>query len=338
MCKEELMTSESIKLTHDGYFRETFQTKRLAQAFLKKKLPMKTLACLDLEKLAVVDPHTTDEVFKETFADVAYRVPIKGTKGKKHVNFFVIIEHKSEQDYQTIFQLWSYVFRVCRREFLATSKRDRKRPGYRLPPVIAIIVYHGDRKFLGVTELSELFAPLPGMEDYLPKLQAILVDLSTIDDDDPIMNDPKVPELRVVLMTLKVIFRKDVAVKIKEVLEEMKPYSDDPAMRRIIRATWVYLANNAKHLKRSFSTLLDTFEDVVGEKVMSTLVEMWKAEGKAEGVAKGQLQATLKQRFKEVPQEIKDAIWSMTDLVALQSLVAHAETCQSLDEFAEALE
>jgi hypothetical protein len=174
-------------------------------AFLKKKLPKRTLACLDLEKLTIVDPHTTDEVFKEAFADVAYRVPIKGTKGKKHVNFFVIIEHKSEQDYQTIFQLWSYVFRVCRREFLATSMRDRKKPGYRLPPVIAIIVYHGNTPFLGQTELSGLFASLPGLEDYLPKLQAILVDLSTIDDNDPLMNDPEVPELRVILMTLKVI-------------------------------------------------------------------------------------------------------------------------------------
>ena len=91
--------------------------------------------------------------------------------------------------------------------------------------------------------------------------------------------------------------------------------------------------------------VLGTFEEVIGEKVMSTLVEMWKAEGKTEGkaegvtegVAKGEIRATLKQRFKEVPQEIKDAIQSMTDLTALESLLAHAESCKSLDEFAESL-
>ena len=82
---------------------------------------------------------------------------------------------------------------------------------------------------------------------------------------------------------------------------------------------------------------------------MSTLVEMWlaegeakgvakgKAEGVAEGITKGEIRATLKQRFKEVPQEIKDAIQSMTDLVALESLLVHAENCQSLSDFAEAL-
>jgi len=66
-----------------------------------------------------------------------------------------------------------------------------------------------------------------------------------------------------------------------------------------------------------------------------------KAEGKAEGEAfgevRGEIRATLKQRFKEIPQDIKDAIQSMTDLVALESLLAHAETCLSLDEFADAL-
>ena len=78
---------------------------------------------------------------------------------------------------------------------------------------------------------------------------------------------------------------------------------------------------------------------------MSTLVEMWlaegaikgRAEGRAEGEAKGEIRATLKQRFGEVPKEVRDAIQSMTDLVALESLLVHAESCQSLDEFGEAL-
>ena len=121
----------------------------------------------------------------------------------------------------------------------------------------------------------------------------------------------------------------------------LKPYSDDPGMRRVIRMTWVYLANNARHLKRGFDTLLGTFEEVIGEKIMSTLVEMWKAEGKAEGntegVAKGKVLAILEVRFNEVPQEVEDTIRSMTDPIALASLMEHAKECKSLDDFAEAL-
>ena len=74
---------------------------------------------------------------------------------------------------------------------------------------------------------------------------------------------------------------------------------------------------------------------------MSTLVEMWKAEGKAEGeaigVAKGTVLAFLRARFKKVPKDIEKAVRAMVDLTALKSLASHAETCQSLEEFAKAL-
>jgi predicted transposase/invertase (TIGR01784 family) len=345
--EKEPTIPKNLKLTHNGYFRETFQMKRLAKSFLERTLPKETLACLNLKKLTIETGESTDELFKSTIADVVYRVPIKGTK--EHVSFYVLIEHKSRQDFQTIFQLWAYVYQVCRQDFQAAKKRT----SYRLPPVIAVIVYHGRSRFRGVTELSDLFASLPGLEPYLPKLQAILVDLSCIDDDDPMMNDPEAPELKVVLMTLKTIFRKDVSMKIAEVLAALKPYSDDPDMRRLIRATWVYLANNARHLKRNFDTLQNTFEEVVGEKVMSTLAEMWKAEGKAEGeaigVAKGKAEgvaegeargkvlAILEVRFNRIPKEIEDSVRSMTDLIALESLVEQAKACQSLEEFSEAL-
>jgi len=160
---------EELTLSHNGYFRETFQSKRLAKAFLKKKLPKSTLRCLDLKRLVVESRHLGDDLFKETIADVVYRVPIKGTN--EHVNFFVVIEHKSYQDFLTIFQLWGYVFRICYREFQVAKKRGKDNADYRLPPVVAIILYHGESKFQGKTELLELFMPLPGLEEYLPRLR-----------------------------------------------------------------------------------------------------------------------------------------------------------------------
>jgi len=186
-------------------------------------------------------------MFRDAVADVVYRVPIKETN--EHVNFFVVVEQKSDQDALTIFQLGGYVYRICRRDFLAAVDRGESRAEYRLPPVVAIILHHGDSKFQGKTELSEL---------------------------------------RVVLMVLKTVLRQDVAVKIKDVLQELKSYSHDPATRRLIRTTWIYLANNAEHLKRSFDSMLDTFQELSREEVMPTMVEIWLAEGKAEGEAIGE--------------------------------------------------
>ena len=338
---------KELKLTHDGYFQETFQVQRIARAILKKVLPKKAVASLKLEDLTVDERTMSDEMFKEKSADIIYQAPIKGTK--KHVHFFAVLEHKSYQDFQTIFQLWGYVYSICLREYQAAEQRGENMATYRHPPIVAIIIFHGATKFKGVTELAEMFVPIPGLEQHFPGLRAILFDLSDIDDDDPILNDPEVPELKVVLMVLKVVFRKDVVMKVTDVIQALKPHSDDPTTRRIIRAIWVYLMNNARHLrKQNLGALANTFKKVTGDEDMPTMVEVWKAEGEAIGVAKGRAEEKiearremimefLRGRFGKVSKHIEKAINQMNDPIALKSLLARTANCKTLDEFAAEL-
>jgi len=96
--------TEKLTITHDKYFKETFRLKRIAQSFLRRVLPKKTLPYLDLKNLTVESRDFSDDMFKETTADMLYKVPVKGTD--EYINFFVLVEHKSYQDYPTIFQLW----------------------------------------------------------------------------------------------------------------------------------------------------------------------------------------------------------------------------------------
>ena len=333
---------EDLILTHDDYFRETFQVRRIAQAVLKKVLPQATLPHLDLEKLNVMERQKSDGFFKALTADAIYRVPVRNTT--EHAHFFAVLEHKSYQDYQTIFQLWGYIYRICFQEWQAAMERGESKMKYRLPTIVAIIVYHGETNFKGATELAEMFQSLPGLEPYLPRMQAILFDLSSIDDDDPILNDPEVPELKVVFMVLKTVFREDVALKVRDVIQALKPHSDDPATRRIILATWIYLVNNAEHLRRNMDVLQGTFKEIIGEKDMPTMVEIWKAEGKAEGKAEEKIETSrnmvltvLRARFQNIPQEVENTIRQMRDPIALDSWAAQAATSLSMEEFAEAL-
>ena len=57
-----------------------------------------------------------------------------------------------------------------------------------------------------------------------------------------------------------------------------------------------------------------------------------KAKGKAETLLK-----ILRGKFNKVPKETEKAISQMTDPVALDSWAVHAATCQSIEEFAQAL-
>jgi hypothetical protein len=68
------------------------------------------------------------------------------------------------------------------------------------------------------------------------------------------------------------------------------------------------------------------------------------AKGVAEGEEKGKTEFGRKavlnvlcQRFKltKVPKKIKSAIEQMNDPIALESVLCHAASCQTLDEFAK---
>ena len=310
-------------------------------------LPSELRERLDLDGLTIEPTHLTDDVFKDRIADVIYRVPIKETE--HHVDFFVILEHKSYNDLWTIFQLWTYVFLVIQQEY---RKAENAGDGYvaadyRLPPVIAIILHHGESRFTGKTELSELFLQLPEIEKYLPKLQAVLFDLNAIEDDD-VPFDPEVPELKLVLMALKIVFRKDAGTTITMILEELDSVSSDPLLRDIVRMIWYYFASSAKYMEHDYSILYDTIKNIVEVEPMSTMLERAKAEGKAEGRAEGKVKwkteakveavlAVLRGRFNGIPTEVESAVSQMTDPIALDSWAVQAATCQSIDEFARAL-
>ena len=65
-----------------------------------------------------------------------------------------------------------------------------------------------------------------------------------------------------------------------------------------------------------------------------------EARGEARGETIGEAKAiltVLRARFKKVPKDVKDAVQGVSDLTVLESWVARAATCQSMDEFAEAI-
>jgi hypothetical protein len=331
-------STELRQLDHNGFFTNTFQMKRLAKGFLRVTLPGKLRKHLDLDGLTIEPTHLTDDVFTDRYADVIYRVPIKGTG--HHVDFFVILEHKSYNDLWTIFQLWQYVALVCRLGFKTANEENRVNANYRLPPVIAIILHHGESRFTGKTELSELFLQLPEIEKYLPKLQAVLFDLNAIEDDD-VPFAPEVPELKLVLTALKVVFRKDVTTKITEIFEELKPLTDnDPVIQDIIRTVWHYLVYSATYTERDYGILHEIINSIVEVETMPTMLERrkaeWQADAKAE-TGQNMVLTALRKKFKNVPKEIEEAVLSMSDPIALASLLEHVFDSDTLDEFAEVL-
>jgi hypothetical protein len=107
-----------------------------------------------------------------------------------------------------------------------------------------------------------------------------------------------------------------------------------------------YAATSAKHFTpQDFDNFINQINNE-GDINMSTSIgsffTLLEARGEAKGKTEGKREAILTvlcRRFKmtNVPDKIKSGIMQRNDLIALESLHCLAWDCQTLDEFAEAL-
>jgi len=335
--QQELQDTEG-RFTHDMLFREVFEWLGVAKAFLRLVLSEPILAKLDLDRLTIEPRDFLSIIFKETRADVIYRLPIIGSE--EALRIYVVLEHKSYNDFFAIFQADQYAGQISQKEYNEAVDAKRLNADFRLSPVLVIIFHHGDSAFTGPTDVAGVYNDHGILGDYLPHRRAILFDLSTLSASE-LPDDPETPELYAVLRIMQVIFSLGISTKVKEVLERLEPYSKIPKYHRLIRILWWYFVKNArKESRQGVMTVTEAVKKMIGEKEMSMVLEMLKAEGKAEGKAeKGRemLLKILQAKFKRVPRDVEHTISKMTDPVALDSWAVHAATCESMNEFAESI-
>jgi len=224
------------------------------------------------------------------------------------------------------------------REYKAAE--DEKRLGdFMLPPVLPIIVYHGERGFKAPILLGKLIRPIKGFEKYQLDFEAILLDLMDFDKTTP----PDDVELYAVLAIMQAVFRPDVAERILKIYRKIKHKLGDSQYRdrwlKILR----YAMSSSKYLSK------DNFVEVTSQMsdtdvaTISPLYEELLAEGREE---ERNLWATdkvetllryLTRNFGEVPSTVRDRLYAIHDLDVLSQLTEAAWDCQSLAEFESAL-
>jgi predicted transposase/invertase (TIGR01784 family) len=348
--QQELQAVGGLPLTHDKLFREVFQWHELAKAFLRSVLSVAIQEKLDIDRLTVEPKDFLSVIFKETRADMVYRVPIRDCD--ENLCIYVLLEHKSYNDFFTIFQADQYANQISQKEYQQTENEKRLTVDFRFSPVLVIIFHHGETSFTGPIDVANVYRDYGVLTDYLPRRRAILFDLSKLSESE-IPDASETPELFAVLQIMREIFSMDIGTKSRVVLERLKPYSEIPKYRRLIRFLWYYLVSSARNLpKQELLTITEVVKKVIGEKEMPTVLEQLRAEGKAEGKAEGMtigeargeargkaetILAILRGRFRKTSKSVEIAIRQMVDPIALDSWAVQAATCESLDEIEKSL-
>lgn len=161
---------------HDHLFHYTFGHPEHAADLLRGALPRHLADPIDWRTLTRCDAKLTDGETDSLHADLLFEVRIH----ERPAYLFVLLEHKSEIDPDTAFQLLRYIVRIWERH-------AREHPGTALPPILTVVLHHGRTPWRGARSLRDLIdvESLPadlalGILAAQPQLAFVLHDLATL--------------------------------------------------------------------------------------------------------------------------------------------------------------
>lgn len=263
---------ETVHNPHDKLFHEIYCRKEEAQSFLEHYLPIEVLQHVDPGSLEICKDSFIDQELKKFFSDILYKVKLQGQPGY----IYVLFEHKSYKDRLIHLQLLEYMLKIWRLH-LKQQKSEKSKKPKRLPIILPLVIYHGEKAWPYGTRLSDLITgPRDTLATYIPDFAVILSDLTAYSDDEirgTILS-------RVVLLLFKHIFDPDPRQKLPEIFslvgELLKQVSGLRYLEIILR--YVCSATDKITADELLTIAQQTLDKQGGEMVM-TIADQLRKEG-----------------------------------------------------------
>ncbi len=236
------MKKDSIQSPHDKYFKEVFSHADSAASFFQNYLPAKLAPHLDWSSLALQPGTFVDEKLAVRQSDLLYHVTAK----KKPLFLYVLFEHQSTPDPLMPLRLLGYMLRIWD-QYLKKHKRAIK-----LPPVLPLVLYHGQRGWSAPLCFEALFELPPELgkilRPFMPKFRHKLVDLSRLLSKQLL----GAPEVRILLQLFKSVTlgKQELLKSIEETAALMAELLHDPSGKAaLVTASFVYVYFSSRDIQ-----------------------------------------------------------------------------------------
>ena len=268
----------AIHHPHDALFRGVFGDPQLAAELLRATLPAGIADPVDWRSLRSIEGSLVDDALVTQDADLLFAAETTG----ETVLFYVLLEHKAEEDPFTAFQLLRYIVRIQERF------RHEHPDEQGLPTVLPLVIHHGRRPWRGATELAALFRTAHLPPAFLARQVALGFQVFDLARDDIDLHSLGL-NVRVLLPLLHMQWLRRVADSIALLLSWHSLYRTLLAAPRgpdIARRLVSYVAAVSD---RRPSELRDTFRRIhpVMEKHYMSTADQILRQGVAQGVEQG---------------------------------------------------
>ncbi len=301
---------------HDRGYKLLFSDPTLLEELLRGFLPGDWTSRLDFTTLARVGNSFVSADLRERHSDVIWRLRLRG-EGEGWVYLYLLLEFQSTSDRFMALRLLTYIGLLLEE----IVRKEKPKPGDRLPAVLPLVLYNGDRRWRAPMRLESLFVPVPApLRRYLPRLTYHLFDERRLD-----LNRPELRENRTAAL-----FRFET--------------SGAPAMPRQYQALKGLVKPGESALGRTIHTWLVSVlqrafpEGIIPEGINpeeASMLEEALAKHFEEGRREGRRDVLLRQmtvRFGRLPVEVRRAVEQITSDKKLERLERKVLSAKSLKE------
>jgi predicted transposase/invertase (TIGR01784 family) len=308
---------------HDHFFRALMERPKAAGALLRERLPPPIAEQLVGDPV-LVEGTFVDEEMRKSQSDRLFQVALRGGRS---AFIYCLVEHKSAPDPRVALQLLRYLVRIWER-------LDRQAEGKGLlPPILPLVVYHGEPQWNTPTRFSSLLAATEEMRPHLLDFPFGLLDVGEV-EDEKLSSEM---ELRAGLIVLKYASRVS-EENVEEVVTWVLTWLHGvPKELFLLALRYMLRGYRLRAHRLSWERFESASRRVMNEseqEMIGSVASELLAEGRLQGEARGQAKAlllVLERRFGPLPGELLKRVGD-AKAAQLETWLGRAVDGATLDE------
>ena len=306
---------------HDRGYKLLFSDPTLLEELLRGFLPGDWTDRLDFTTLERVGNSFVSADLRERHSDLIWRLRLRGD-GEGWVYLYLLLEFQSTSDRFMAVRLLTYIGLLLEE----IIHKEKLKPGDRLPAVLPLVLYNGERRWRAPLRLESLFVPVPApLRRHLPRLTYRLLDERRLD-----LNRSELEENpTATLFQIETAQNAEALTALSRRLGDLLP-PGNPVLRRTV-FTWF-----SSVVRRRFPDVIipegmSPEEAPMLEDALVEYFEMARQEGRQQARQEVLLrQMTL--RFGRLPEKVRQEVEQITSDKKLERLERKVLSAKSLKE------
>jgi hypothetical protein len=305
--------------------------------------PARVARC-DFARLRIDPTSYVSADYRHLTADLVLRVPYRTRAGgrRRILTLYILIEHQSEPDALMLLRVLDYLVQIYKGQVRSWDPRHKSRAGFRLQPVLPIVLYTGERPWQALERLAELVEGGEEFADVLPQLTPLFLSLPTVPAEE-LEGAGGALGWMLELLQRRSATPDDFATLLSRAVGQLEEMAEAERDRWLLLLSYLHAmiyhdrpegehAGLRKVVTRSVRS--DPRRREI-EAMVQSMADVLREEGRAEGASaalRAALLAQLRTKFGRVPRATERLVRATNDLTRLNEWLTRFATATSLED------